>query len=150
MTIFKDPHSKSRISDLRIIELPSICVDRSLITVADNGNPSLPFEVRRVYYLYNLPALAERGGHSHRNEQRLLVAVAGCFDVTVDDGVEQTTVTLRHPSQALYLPPGLWRTVHSFSAGAVALALCSTLFDESDYVRDYDDFLTLTSCKKTQ
>ena len=119
MTIFKDPHSKSRISDLRIIELPSICVDRSLITVADNGNPSLPFEVRRVYYLYNLPALAERGGHSHRNEHRLLVAVAGCFDVTVDDGVEQTTVTLRHPrkhsicrrdygAQSTRFRPGRW------------------------------------------
>lgn len=145
-----DPHSTSSVSDARIIELPAIASGRNLITVAENGSSVIPFEVKRVYYLYDLPALAERGGHSHREEQRLIIAVAGCFDVTLDDGVETLTITLRHPSQALYIPSGLWRTVHSFSAGAVALALCSTLFSEADYVRCYKDFMELTSCKRTK
>ncbi len=150
MTAHTDAHFSSSVADVRIITLPSIVSDRSLLTVADNGGGVLPFDVKRVYYLYDLPAGAERGGHSHRREHRLLVAVAGCFDVTLDDGVVSRSFTLRHPSQALYIPAGIWRTVHSFSAGAVALALCSTLFDEEDYVRDYTDFLSLTACKRNQ
>lgn len=141
-------HAVSSVDDARIVSLRAIESDRSRITVADNRSGELPFEIRRVYYLYDLPALAERGGHSHRAEQRLIVAAAGCFDVTLDDGARQVTVTLRHPSRALYIPPGLWITVGAFSAGAVALALCSTLFDEGDYVRSYDEFLSLTSCKR--
>lgn len=145
-----DSHLRSSVSEARIIGLPSILSGRSCLTVADNGAGILPFDVKRVYYLYDVPADAERGGHSHRIEQRLLVAVAGCFDVTLDDGVAVRRFTLRHPSQALYIPAGIWRTVHSFSAGAVALALCSTLFNEEDYVRDYDEFLSLTACKRNQ
>lgn len=144
-----DPHLTSSVKDAVIVELPSMPSLRGLVTSVENGRGVIPFDIRRVYYLYDLPASAERGGHSHRQEQRLIIAVSGCFDVTIDDGVETRTITLRHPSQGLYIPPGIWRTVHSFSAGAVALALCSTLFDEDDYVRDYDTFKTLTSPKLT-
>lgn len=150
MGLVEDIHATSRIAEARIICLPTVSRGRSIITIADNAAEELPFEVKRVYYLYDLPAGAQRGGHSHREEHRLIIAVAGCFDVTIDDGVETATYTLRHPAQALYVPPGLWRTVHSFSAGAVALALCSTLYDASDYIRDYNEFKALTACKHTR
>lgn len=140
-----DSHSVSTVDDCRLIRLPHHLGDFGSLTVADS--PSLPFTLRRVYYIYDLPAGAERGGHSHYREHRLLIAASGCFDVTVDDGIDRRTFTLRSPFYGLYIPPGLWRTLSDFSSGAIALALCSNLYSADDYVRDYDLFLSLKSAR---
>lgn len=135
-------HPSTTIDDCRIIRLehhPDSC---GTLTVAQNSD-AIPFAIRRLYYIYDIPSDAERGGHSHHCEQRLLVAVAGCFDVKVCDGVSWRTFTLKRPSEALYIPAGLWRTLENFSAGSVVLALSSTKFDENDYVRDFDEFVKL-------
>ena len=109
------------------------------LPVVENGQ-TLPFDVKRVYYLYDVPGGGERGGHSHYTCQEFIIAVSGSFDVTIDDGVEQYTHTLNRPYQGLLVVPGIWRTLKNFSSGSVCLALCSHHFDEDDYVRDYDQF----------
>ena len=101
-----------------------------------------------MFYIYDVPGGAERGGHSHHACSALLVAVSGCFDVEVDDGVERQVFTLNRSNVGLYVPPGIWNSLSNFSSGSVCLALASDLFDEADYVRDYDVFKQLTSCKR--
>ena len=142
-------HTSSSIAQCRLIELPRTMPagNRGGICSIDNCSGS-PFQIRRVYYLYDLPCDAERGGHSHKQSLTLLVAVSGCFDVTLDDGAGGSrTFTLNRPYQALFVPTGLWRTLENFSSGSVCLSLSSTLFAETDYVREYDLFRQLTSIK---
>lgn len=134
------------IDDCRIIALRSLEGDYGSLTVAENQ--SLPFAVRRVYYLYDIPSGSSRGGHSHRTEHRLIAAISGCFDVKVDDGYQSKVFTLRTPFDVLYVPPGIWRTLYGFSSGSVVLGLCSAEFSEDDYVRDYDVFVSeSTGCQ---
>ena len=140
-------HRHSDINDCRFIDLKTIGHSNGRLTVMENLAVA-PFCVRRVYYLYDVPSGAERGGHSHHTEQRMIMAIAGSFDVTVDDGVSRRTFTLNNPSRALYIPAGIWRTVENFSSGSVCLALSSNIYDAADYVRDYRQFLELTSCKR--
>lgn len=142
-----DAHAVSSVDSCRIIDLPRHSGPMGSLSVVENAGAT-PFDVRRVYYLYDVPSGAERGGHSHYREQRLITALAGAFDVTVDDGVHQRTFTLHNPSRALYIPAGIWRTVDNFSSGSVCLALSSNVYSAADYVRDYSRFLSLTSCKK--
>ncbi|HMI08718.1 MAG TPA: FdtA/QdtA family cupin domain-containing protein [Flavobacterium sp.] len=104
------------------------------------GN-TIPFAIKRVYYLYDIPSGAERGGHSHIHQQEFLVAVSGSFDVIVDNGKEKNTVTLNKPDKGLLIGTGIWRELNNFSAGAVCLVMASDVFDESDYIRDYEDYL---------
>ena len=137
-------HPATKVGDCKIVTLPHHLNKSGTLTVAENSN-ALPFAVQRIYYIYDIPAAAERGGHSLYLEQKLIVAVAGCIDVTVFDGTETLTFTLRRPYEALYVPPGLWRTLGNFSSGSVALVLSSTHFDEADYVRDLDTFINLKS-----
>ncbi len=137
-----DRHSMTTVDDCRLINLATFPHEIGSLTVAQNSN-EIPFAIQRIYYIYDIPSTAERGGHSHHREQRLLLAVSGCFDVRVSDGRQWRTFTLRRPNEALYIPPGLWRTLDNFSSGSVVLALSSTKFDENDYVRDFDDFLKL-------
>lgn len=139
-------HPDTTVADCRIIQLESHVNPRGTLTVAQNGD-SIPFDIKRLYYIFDIPTDSERGGHSHFREQRLLIAVSGCFDVTVCDGYENCTFTLRRPNEALYIPPGLWRTLHDFSSGCVVLAISSTNYDEADYVRDFNQFISLKSCK---
>lgn len=106
------------------------------------------FAVRRVFYLYDVPSDSERGGHSHYQARELIVAVAGAFDVTLDDGSERRTYHLDRPYKALYVPRGLWRELNNFTSGAVCMVLTTELFEEADYVRDYDRFLELTNSKR--
>ncbi|MFT3795815.1 sugar 3,4-ketoisomerase [Flavobacterium sp.] len=102
---------------------------------------TLPFAVKRVYYLYDIPSGAERGGHSHIEQQEFLVAVAGSFDVILDNGSEKVSVTLNKPDKGLLIGTGTWRELNNFSAGAVCLVMNSGLFDEADYIREYEDYL---------
>ena len=98
--------------------------------------------------MYDVPADSERGGHSHFEGQELMIAVSGSFVAEIDDGVERRRICLDRPYKALYVPTGLWRTLDSFSGGAVCMVLTSTNFSEADYVRDYQRFLELTACKR--
>lgn len=141
-------HSNSSISQCRIIAIESHRHHNGALCVVDNEAEILPFTVKRVFYIYDVPAHSERGGHSHFEMAEFIVAVSGSFDVTVDDGANTHKFTLNSPDCGLYVPPGIWRTLDNFSSGSVCLAMCPTLFEESDYVRDYNDFLKLTECKR--
>lgn len=129
------------ISDCRIIELDKHHSDRKgNLSVVENGK-DVPFEVRRVYYLYDVPGGESRGGHAHKALRQLIVAVSGSFSVTLDDGKDKKTFVLNRPYQGLLVAPGIWRTLDDFSSGSVCLVLASEKYDKGDYFREYDDFL---------
>lgn len=115
--------------------------DRTGNLTAVENLTDIPFEVKRIYYLYDVPSGESRGGHGHRELEQLIVAASGAFDVTVSDGVNRKTVNLNRPYIGLYLKPGMWREIHNFSSGAICLVLASNLYDEEDYIRNYDDFV---------
>jgi dTDP-4-dehydrorhamnose 3,5-epimerase-like enzyme len=102
---------------------------------------SVPFEIKRVYYLYSVPTESMRGAHAHKELEQLIIPLSGSLEVTLDSGSEKQTFLLADPSQALHVQPGLWRDLHNFSEHAVALILASEFYDESDYIRNYDEFL---------
>lgn len=141
-----DSHARSSLDRCGIVELPRHRHPNGSLTVVENDGRS-PFDIRRVFYLYDVPGDSERGGHSHYRAQELIVAAGGSFDVTLDDGRRSLTFTLNRPYQALYVEAGIWRSLNNFSSGSVSLVLTSEEFDEADYVRDYDTFLQLTSTK---
>lgn len=143
----KDPHEKSSLENCRIVQLPRIRHTNGSLTVVENTPDSL-IDIARVFYLYDVPGDAERGGHSHFNSSEFIVAASGCFDVTLSDGVSSRTFTLRRPYEALYIPTGIWRSLNNFSSGSVSLVLTTNPYSEKDYVRDYDEFLSRTSIKK--
>lgn len=141
-----DSHRTSHIDDCRIIDMKTDGHENGRLSVYENvGNA--PFDVRRVYFIYDLPAGAERGGHSHRETQELVVALAGSFDIVVEDGINTRRVILNNPSKGLLLPTGIWRTLDNFSSGSICLVLASDTYREEDYVRDYNEFKQLTSSK---
>ena len=121
-----------------ILDICKIHDTRGNLSVIE-GN-AVPFEMKRVYYLYDVPSGAKRGGHSHINQQELLVALSGSFDVILNDGEEQKTVTLNKPNVGLLIVNGIWRELQNFSSGSVCLVLASGIFDEEDYIRDFADF----------
>jgi len=110
------------------------------ITVVENRQ-AVPFDIERVYYLYDVPGGEERGGHAHKDLSQLIVAASGSFDVVLDDGTRKKTITLNRPYQGLYLVPGIWRELVNFSSGSSCLVLASHKYDEADYIRDYNEFL---------
>jgi hypothetical protein len=124
----------------RLIDLPRIAEPRGNLTFVENGR-HIPFDIRRVYYLYDIPGGAERGGHAHRRLQQLLIAIAGSFDVVVDDGRKRQRYHLNRSYFGLYLPPMTWRELDNFSSGSVCLVLASDPYDEADYYRDYQTYL---------
>lgn len=130
-----------------IIDLPKIVDPRGNLTVAE-GLKDVPFEVKRVYWTYDVPSGESRGGHAHRRCEEFIVAVSGSFDVTLDDGRERRTFHLNHPCQGLYVGTGIWRTLDDFSSGAVCLVLASEGFEEEDYIREYDDYTEYLKCLK--
>lgn len=140
-------HATSLIEDCRIITLQRHTHENGSLSVVEN-TAEFPFEVRRVFYLYDIPGDSERGGHSHYQSQEFIIAASGCFDVTLSDGHTQKTFTLNRPYNALYIPAGIWRSINNFSSGSVCLVLTSLEYTEDDYVRDYDKFLELTSKKQ--
>lgn len=109
------------------------------ISVVENAQ-TVPFDVKRVYYLYDVPGGESRGGHAHKKLQQLILAVSGSFSVTLDDGSVKRSFQLKRPYQGLYVPSGIWRTLEDFSSGAVCLVLASEKYDEEDYIRDYELF----------
>jgi len=128
------------ISDCKIIEIPKIVDPRGNLAVIENE--ILPFKMARVYFLYNIPAGAYRGGHAHKVQSELLIPVSGSFEVILKDGKSQKNILLNRPDKALLLPPGIWRELKDFSQGSVCLVLNSGKFDEKDYIRDYTAYTT--------
>lgn len=133
--------SGNTVFDCRIIELDKHHSDRKGdLSVVENGN-IVPFSVRRVYYLYDVPGGESRGGHAHKALYQLIVAASGSFSVILDDGKNKKTFDLKRPYQGLLVVPGIWRTLEDFSSGSVCMVLASERYDESDYIRDYGLFL---------
>ena len=124
----------------KLIDLPKIVDPRGNLTVAE-GLKNVPFDIKRVYWLYDIPAGEGRGGHAHKQIKELLIAVSGSFHVTLDNGKEKQTYLLNHPYQALLIDTGIWRTLDDFSSGAVCVVLASDWYEEEDYFYDYNDFL---------
>lgn len=124
----------------RIIDLPKISDPRGNLTFIE-GNNHIPFEIQRVYYLYDVPGGAERGGHAHKALHQLIVAMSGSFDVIVDDGKAKRRLHLARSYYGLYVCPMIWREIDNFSSGSVCMVLASNRYDESDYFRDYGEFM---------
>ncbi|MGN0213614.1 MAG: sugar 3,4-ketoisomerase [Muribaculaceae bacterium] len=131
---------------VKIVNLPKICDPRGNLSVVENMK-DIPFEVHRVYWTYDVPSGEERGGHSHKQCRTMLIAVSGSFDVLLDDGTDQCTITLNRPYIGLIIEPGIWRVLNNFASGSVCLSLASDLFDEGDYIRDYEEFLASKGIK---
>lgn len=134
-------------TESRLIDLPKILDLRGNLTVVEQMK-EVPFDVKRVYWVYDVPSGEWRGGHAHRQCREFIVAVSGSFDVTLDNGTERQTYHLNHPYQGLLVETGVWRTLDDFSSGAVCLVLASELFEEEDYIREYDDYLEYLKCLK--
>ena len=133
---------KTTIYDCKVINLPKISTRKGSITPIYGGE-QVPFEVQRVYYLYDVPGGESRGGHAHINLQQLVVSVMGAFDVVLDDGLEKKRIHLDRAYYGLYIPRMIWRELENFSSGGICLVLASMLYDEADYIRDYPVFLRL-------
>jgi hypothetical protein len=135
----KQPHSHC-LSDCRVVKLPKISDPRGNLTFIE-GNNHIPFEIKRVYYTYDVPGGSDRGAHAHKNLQQLIIAMSGSFDVVLDDGFDKKRFHLNRSYFGLYVCPMMWRELDNFSSGSVCLVLASELFDPDDYYRDYDEFL---------
>ena len=123
----------------RLIDLPRINDPRGNLTFIENDR-HIPFEIKRVYYLYDVPGGSLRAGHAHKTLRQFLIAMSGSFDVTVDDGQQKMKFHLNRSYYGLYIPPMIWREIDNFSSGSVCLALASDFFDEADYYRQYPEF----------
>jgi dTDP-4-dehydrorhamnose 3,5-epimerase-like enzyme len=127
------------LSECRIIDLPKILDNRGNLTFIE-ANKHVPFEIKRVYYLYDVPGGATRGGHAHKHLQQFIIAAMGSFDVILDDGFERKRFHLNRSYYGLYIPTMIWRELDNFSSGSVCLALVSEYYHEDDYIRDYEAF----------
>lgn len=124
----------------RLLDMPVVADPRGNLCFIESGQ-HVPFEIKRVYYLYDVPSQSTRAGHAHHALHQLLIALSGSFDVRLHDGIRDERVTLNRPNRGLHIGPGTWRDIDNFSSGAVCLVLASAHYDESDYIRDFDDFL---------
>ena len=139
---------KYNVYDCSIIELDKHHSDRKgNISVVENGI-TVPFDVKRVYYLYDVPGGESRGSHAHKELSQLIIAASGSFRVTLDDGNVKHSFILNRPYQGLYVKPGIWRDLDDFSSGAVCMVLASEVYKEDDYIRDYDDFLNFRNIQR--
>ena len=132
-------NNKFSVDDCTIIELPVVHNESGSISVLENKK-NMPFDIKRIYYLYDVPGGEARGGHAHKALYQLIIAASGSFNVTLDDGHVKRTVTLNRPYQGLYVVPGIWRELDNFSSGSVCLVLASEEYDEADYIRTYEEF----------
>jgi len=128
------------LEDCILIDLPKIADPRGNLTFIEGGN-HIPFDIRRVFYLYDVPGGAERAGHALRNCHQFLIAMSGSFDVILYDGREKRRIHLNRSYYGLHIPPMIWREMDNFSSGSVCLALASELYDAGDYYRDYNEYL---------
>jgi dTDP-4-dehydrorhamnose 3,5-epimerase-like enzyme len=135
------------LNDCRIIELPKITDPRGNLTFVEGGN-HIPFDIRRVYYLYDVPGGSDRGAHAHRKLHQFVVAMSGSFDIVLDDGDRQRRFHLNRSYYGLYICPMMWRTLDNFSSGGVCMVLASEVYDPADYIRDHNEFLSLARRKE--
>ena len=129
-----------RLENCRLIKFPIISDPRGNLSVIEGGN-HIPFEIKRVYYLYDVPGGAERGGHAHKQLEQLIIAMSGSFDVLLDDGKNKRKFHLNRSYYGLYVSPMIWREIDNFSSGSVCMAIVSAPYDEADYFREYKDFV---------
>jgi hypothetical protein len=134
--------TKSSVYDCVILPLNKINNRAGNITIIE-GIFNIPFDIKRLYYLYDVPGGESRGGHAHKCLSQIIVAASGSFDVLLDDGTNKKVVTLNRPNFGLYVVPGIWRELMEFSSGSICLVLASEIYDEEDYIRDYNEFKTI-------
>lgn len=132
------------VNDVKLVELPKYLDQRGNLSFVQN-NAQIPFEIKRTYWIYDVPGGEARGGHAYKETEEFVIAISGAFDVTVDDGKEKKTFSLNRSYYGLYIPKGLWREIENFSTNSFALEFASTPYNEDDYVRDYNDYLKLKS-----
>lgn len=135
------------LNDCRLIELPKITDPRGNLTFVEGGN-HIPFDIRRVYYLYDVPGGSDRGAHAHRKLHQFVVAMSGSFDIVLDDGDRQRRFHLNRSYYGLYICPMMWRTLDNFSSGGVCMVLASEVYDPADYIREHNEFLSLARRKE--
>ena len=128
------------LANISLQEIPKISDPDGRGNLSVIENDVLPFKIKRVYYLYDVPSDSNRGGHAHKQLRQFLIALSGSFDVVLDNGKQRRTITLNRPNKGLLIPSGVWRELENFSAGAVCLSLVSEVYQEEDYIRDYDVF----------
>lgn len=133
----------------KILDLPKHNDPRGNLSVIEGGI-HVPFDIKRVYYLYDVPGGSARAGHGHKELQQLIIAMSGSFDVIVDDGFERKKIHLNRSYHGLYIPKMMWREVDNFSSGAVCLVLASTLYDKDDYYHDHDEFVSIAQAHQSQ
>ena len=131
------------IDDCGLIELPKIADPRGNLTFIEGGS-HIPFQIERVYYIYDVPGGSERGGHAHKSLNQFVVAMSGSFDILLDDGNRHRRFHLNRSYYGLHICPGIWRFMDNFSSGAVCMVVASRRFDESDYIRNYEEFITFS------
>lgn len=131
---------KAKITDCNIVELPKVTDNRGNLSFLEE-NKHLPFAIKRIFYIYDIPSGESRGAHAHRKLHQALICLGGSFEVEVDDGTQTSVFELNRPWKALHIPPGIWASEVRFSPGSICLVICSEHYHESDYIRDYSQFL---------
>ena len=134
--------NNNTVFDCSVVDLAKVHTDNGNITVLENGD-NTHFDVKRVYYLYDVPSGEERGGHAHYELEQYIIAASGSFDVILNDGVNKRIISLNRPNLALHIVPGLWRKLDNFSSGSITMVLASHVYDEADYIRNYKDYLKI-------
>lgn len=132
--------------NIELIDIPKIINKEGNIAVLENG--VVPFEVKRVYYLYDIPSTAKRGGHAHKKLSQLLIAISGSFNVVLKNSKERIVITMNKPDKGLFISNNIWRELENFSSGAVCLVLASEVYDEADYIRNYKKFISYINSNK--
>jgi len=132
------------IEDVKLIELPRINDPRGNLSFVEQNN-QVPFEIKRTYWIYDVPGGENRGGHAYKTTEEFIIAISGGFDVTVDDGKQKKTFTLNRSYYGLYIPKGLWRQMDNFSTNSLALEFADTKYDSNDYVIDYNEYIKMKS-----
>lgn len=140
-------YTKVTVFDCSVIYFPKIQFESGNITPL-HGNTDIPFNISRVFYLYDIPGGEERGAHAHIECHQLLIAASGAFDIMLDDGKSKRMITLNRPYMGLHIPPGIWAAEMGFSSGAICLVVASHKYDADDYIRNYNDFLAYKKCLK--
>ena len=140
--MLKSSATASTISECRYIDFPKIIDTRGNLTFIE-GKRHLPFEIRRVFFIYDIPSGEVRGAHAHRRLRQVIVCLSGSLDVVVNDGREQKTIHLNRPTRGLYLPPMIWANMENFDSNTIYAVMASTYYDESDYIRDFSEFVKL-------
>lgn len=145
MKNLKGSNMKINNRGIQIISIPKIEERRGNLSVIEND--TIPFDIKRVYYLYDVPTGSERGGHAHKDLRQFLVALSGSFDVVLNDGKEETIITLNKPYEGLLINSGIWRELQNFSSGSICLVVASEVYIEEDYIRDFDEFIKYVNRK---